>query len=189
MTPAFWQKQYSDRAGKLGNLLPGFSLCALIAMSAQFVSEHSGAPAMLMAILFGIAFSFLNEEENTIGDGVAFTASFVLKFGIVLLGTRISTATLAAVGWPTAVLVVCGLLATIGMGVVFGRLLGQSTRFSILTAGAVAICGASAALAISSVLPRTERSEKQLFLTILGVTALSTVAMIIYPSLLKMLGV
>ena len=50
-----------------------------------------------------------------------------------------------------------------------------------MTAGAVAICGASAALAISSVLPKGENHERDTVFTVIGVTALSTIAMIVYP--------
>ena len=61
------------------------------------------------------------------------------------------------------------------------RAAGLSRPFGILTAGAVAICGASAALAISSVLPKGENHERDTVFTVIGVTALSTVAMIVYP--------
>ena len=169
-------------------IMPGVLLSGVVAMAAQFVSEHSQAPSMLMAILFGMAISFLSEEETTLRAGIDFTAKVVLKIGIVLLGVRISFETLLSLGWEVVALVALGLVATIGFGLAIGRLFGQSVRFSLLTAGAVSICGASAALAISSVLPNTERSERQLFLTIVGVTALSTVAMIVYPALLAQLG-
>lgn len=52
----------------------------------------------------------------------------------------------------------------------------------------MAICGASAALAIASVLPaRADREQDTLFVVI-GVTALSTIAMIAYPILFASLG-
>jgi uncharacterized integral membrane protein (TIGR00698 family) len=51
----------------------------------------------------------------------------------------------------------------------------------VLSGGAVAICGASAALAIASVLPRREEAERETIVTVVTVTALSTVAMILYP--------
>jgi uncharacterized integral membrane protein (TIGR00698 family) len=52
----------------------------------------------------------------------------------------------------------------------------------------VAICGASAALAIASVLPRGDESERDTILTVVTVTALSTVAMILYPMLVAAVG-
>ena len=50
-----------------------------------------------------------------------------------------------------------------------------------MTSGAVAICGASAALAIASVLPKNEFSERNTIFTVISVTTLSTMAMIFYP--------
>ena len=45
-----------------GTLAPGFLVAVVIAIAAQFQSEHYGAPAMLMALLLGIAFNFLAEK-------------------------------------------------------------------------------------------------------------------------------
>lgn len=78
--------------------------------------------------------------------------------------------------------------ATICVGWISARLLGQSADLGILTGCAVAICGASAALAISAVLPKHENSERNTLLTVVGVTGLSTIAMISYPILSKLFG-
>jgi uncharacterized integral membrane protein (TIGR00698 family) len=59
--------------------------------------------------------------------------------------------------------------------------MGRPLVEGLLTGGAVAICGASAALALSSVLPRSERNGQFTLLTVVGVTLLSTAAMIVYP--------
>jgi uncharacterized integral membrane protein (TIGR00698 family) len=58
----------------------------------------------------------------------------------------------------------------------------------LLTGGATAICGASAAIAIAAVLPRDEKSERELIFTIAAVTALSTIAMILYPVIVGIAG-
>jgi uncharacterized integral membrane protein (TIGR00698 family) len=58
----------------------------------------------------------------------------------------------------------------------------------VLTGGATAICGASAAIAIASILPRDEKSERELIFTIAGVTVLSTLAMIVYPVIVGLAG-
>jgi uncharacterized membrane protein YadS len=64
----------------------------------------------------------------------------------------------------------------------------ETPHHGILSGGSVAICGASAALAISAVLPQTKENEKFTLLTVVGVTSLSTLAMIVYPLLVKLLG-
>ena len=50
------------------------------------------------------------------------------------------------------------------------------------------ICGASAALAISAVLPRHPKLERDTIFAVLAVTALSTIAMVAYPILVLGLG-
>jgi uncharacterized integral membrane protein (TIGR00698 family) len=45
----------------------------------------------------------------------------------------------------------------------------------------VGICGASAALAIAAILPKSEKQERETAFAVVAVTALSTMAMIIYP--------
>lgn len=169
--------------------LPGIALAGLVAMSAQFVAEHSQAPSMMMALLFGMVISFVYETDPKVRPGVEFTAKPLLKMGIVLLGARISVDVMIALGWQTACMVTFALIATLGLGLGVGRLLGLDRSLSMLTAGAVSICGVSAALAISAVLPKTEESDKHLLITIIGVTTLSTIAMILYPVLLQQFGI
>ena len=105
----------------------------------------------------------------------------MLRFGVALLGARITIDQIGGLGWYNGGLVVAAVVATIGFGMLAARVLGQSRRFGILTGGATAICGASAAIAIATVLPRDETSERELIFTVAGVTALSTLAMIVYP--------
>jgi len=173
---------------RAGALLPGFLIAALVAVAAQFMAEHYGAPAMLVALLLGMAMNFLSEPAAPTAAGIAFTAREVLKWGIVLLGTRISFDLVAGIGWQMFALVLIATAATLIFGVLAGRVLGKRAGFSVLTAGAVAICGASAALAIHSVLPKSQRSDEQLTFTVLMVTLLSTAAMIVYPVLLAAAG-
>lgn len=172
---------------KLTSIVPGFLVSVVIAVAAQFLSDHYGAPAMLMALLLGIAFHFLAEEGRCV-PGIAVTAREVLRFGVALLGARISVELLVGLGPQLIALVVSGVILTIFFGMLGARLLGRGWRFALLTGGSVAICGASAAMAIAAVLPRNERSESNLIFTVLAVTVLSTIAMIAYPVVTQLVG-
>ena len=172
---------------RLPVLLPGFTVAAVVAVAAQFISEHYGAPAMLMALLLGMALQFLSLEGRCV-EGLGFTARQVLRLGVVLLGARISVELLLDLGAGLIGLIVTAVAATICFGFLAGRALGKGWRFGLLTGGAVAICGASAAMAIAAVLPRDETSETDLSFTVLGVTMLSTLAMIAYPLLTSWFG-
>lgn len=156
-------------------------------MASKFVSEHYGAPSMLLALLFGISLNFLADDARC-AAGIAFAARTLLRVGVALLGLRISFDMIGALGWPIVSLVLIMVPATIGFGFTASRFFGFRYRFAFLSAGAVAICGASAALAIAAILPRDEKSDDRLVFTVVGVTILSTVAMILYPILSQALG-
>lgn len=175
-TRAFWAARF-----------PGLVLAGCVALAAQFLSDHYGAPAMLMAILLGIALNAFSEEGRAVA-GVDFAARTVLRIGVALLGLRISAAMFVDLGAGALALIALGVVATIGFGLMAARLLGQGMAFGFLTGGAVAICGASAAMAIAAVLPRGDRAERDLVFTVVGVTVLSTLAMIVYPILAAKLG-
>jgi len=162
------------------NVFPGLLLSAVLALAVRFVSENLGGPAMLYALLFGMAFNFLANDER-FAAGIQFASRNVLRFGVALLGLRITTTDVLELGWPVISLVAACVVATILFGWVIGRVCGLRNDHSVLSAGAVAICGASAALAIASVLPTHKDHERNTILTVVSVTALSTVAMIFYP--------
>ncbi len=85
-------------------------------------------------------------------------------------------------------MVVASVVLTILISVVLARLLGFGWMFGMLTGGATAICGASAALALSVALPANEKKERATLFTVIGVSALSTLAMILYPMIARSLG-
>ncbi len=165
-------------------LLPGVMVAVIVAITAKFLSEHYDTPAMLLALLLGIAVSFLGEEGKA-KLGIGFSAKTLLRLGVALLGVRISFGLMLGLGFDLIALVVVSVLLTIGFGLTIARFLGHKWRFAFLTAGSVAICGASAAMAISAILPKDERSEERLIFTVMGVTVLSTIAMIAYPILVN----
>ncbi|WP_299074057.1 putative sulfate exporter family transporter [uncultured Paraglaciecola sp.] len=167
--------------------LPGISVSVIVGLAALFLSEHYGAPAMLFALLLGIALSFLY-EGTTCQEGIEFTAKHILRIGVGLLGLRIAFGDLAALGWQTALLLVVAIASTIGLGIVLAKAFGLQKRFGILTGGAVGICGASAAMAIAAVLPESKEKDRDTLLTIVGVTGLSTVAMVLYPIAAELLN-
>lgn len=168
-------------------LAPGLMLAVLVAMAAQFVADHYGAPVMLMAILFGIPLHFLSEDEKC-APGIQFAGKYLLRFGVALLGLRVSFDMVQSIGWAQVAWITFGVASTILLSVFMAPLMGKTRLFGFLTGGAVAICGASAAMAINSILPETEERERNLSFTVISVTVLSTVAMIVYPILARSLG-
>ncbi|ETR78339.1 membrane protein [Afipia sp. P52-10] len=171
---------------RIGDILrltmPGLLASVVVAIAATSLSEHYAAPVMLFALLLGMALNFLFEEGRCVA-GINFAAKHVLRWSIALLGAQMTAADLGSLGVAPIGTMVAGVAVTIAFGALAAPLLGLDRRVGALTGGAVAICGASAALAIAAILPKTETSERDTAFTVIGVTALSTLAMIIYPAI------
>ena len=167
-------------------LMPGVLACGVVAAAATFLSEHYGAPVMLFALLLGMAMNFLS-AEGPCAAGIEFTARQLLRVGVALLGLRITVDQIAALGWHPVLLVVASVVLTIAVSVAAARLFGFKGIFGVLTGGATAICGVSAALALSAALPQHPLKERATLFTVIGVSALSTLAMIVYPIVVRWL--
>lgn len=175
------------RLEPLQRIMPGLMICITIALATTFIADHYGGPTLLYALLFGMTLHFLSEEGRCLA-GVEFAAKRVLRLGVALLGVRITIEQVAELGIGPVLTVVCGVMLTIAMGAVLARLLGLDRDMGLLTGGSVAICGASAALALSAVMPRHATHERNTIMTVVGVTTLSTVAMVTYPLIVGVLG-
>ena len=169
------------------HVLPGTLLAGVVAMAATLVSTLHGGPQLLYALFFGVAFHYLSSDPKA-KPGIEFCSRNVLRLGVGLLGARITASQIAGLGWSTAAIVIAAVVTTLLVGYLLGKSLGLDRAHSVLSGGAVAICGASAALAISSVLPRTKESERFTLMVVVTVTVLSTVAMVVYPLIARALG-
>lgn len=168
------------------NLTPGIALAGVVAMAATFVSTLHGGPQFLYALFFGVAFHYLSQDVKA-KPGIDFCSRGVLRLGVGLLGARITAAQIEGLGWSTALIVIAAVVTTLMCGVLLGKKLGLTRAQSVLSGGAVAICGASAALAISAVLPREKEGDRFTLMVVVTVTVLSTLAMVIYPLIAKLL--
>lgn len=167
--------------------LPGLTVVALGTLAAGFISDHYGAPLTLMALLLGLSLNFLSTDKR-LQAGLGFASRSLLRWGIVLVGTRITVGQMAGLG-TTALLGAIAIVAlTIGVGIVAARRLGFDTAFGVLAGGSVAICGASAAMALSATLGERRISEAQLTLVLVGISAMSAAAMVAYPIIAHLLS-
>ena len=171
----------------LRTYLPGLLMASVAAAAAAWLSDNYGAPLMLMGLLLGLSFNFTNQDAR-LHPGLGFASKTLLRLGIVLLGFRITIWQMAELGWTgfAAVAVILGLV--LGSGVLIARRCNLSAAFGALAGGAVAICGASAALAFAGVLGEKRISQAQLTIVLVAIAAASAVAMPLYPMIGALLG-
>lgn len=166
---------------------PGVLLCLMVAAAAMALAALSGLPVILIALGLGIAARPIADSIAQ-PTGISWSARAPLRLGIALIGVRLSLGDLSEYGWPAVALAVGAVAVSLTAGTVLGRALGLGAQRATLSAGAVGICGASAALAISAVLPASPQRERQTVYTICAVTLLSTIAMVAYPLVARIAG-
>ena len=168
-------------------LVPGLLVTSLVAMSAAFLGNHYKGSMLLFALLLGLALHFISEDKRC-AAGIQFASSTVLRLGVALLGLRLTIDHVVTLGWQTVLALLVAVGLTIALGLLLARLFKLESSLGVLAGGATAICGASAALAISSILPKNANLERDTTLTVVSVTTLSTVAMVLYPLITQWLG-
>lgn len=176
-----------DRPRTAAGFAPGLIAALVVAAAAAFLADHYGGPVMLFALLLGMAMNFLGEVEKC-RAGIDFAARTLLRLGVALLGFRITLGEIAGLGWQPVALVVAAVTLTILVSIWIARRMGFDPLFGLLTGGATAICGASAALALSAAIPRERLQQRDTAFTIMGVSILSTIAMILYPAAASLAG-
>jgi len=135
---------------------------------------------MVVALLIGIALNFLARRPS-FQPGIVFCLKTILRWAVALLGLRIALTEIAALGSVTAVLVMVAMAVTMGAAFLFARAFGREAGYGALAGAGTAVCGASATLATSIVLPDYKGKEADVAFIVVAVNALSTLAMVLYP--------
>jgi uncharacterized integral membrane protein (TIGR00698 family) len=170
---------------------PGVALSALVAaagyFAAPYVAHVAPIPNMVIALVVGIALNPIAARPATT-PGMAFCVRTVLRWAVALLGLRVGLADIAALGPGTAFLIVLAMLATIASGFIVARWYGREPGFGALVGVGTAVCGASATLACSTVVPDYRGKSADIAFVVVAVNALATLAMLVYPPLCILLG-
>ncbi|HYC18175.1 MAG TPA: putative sulfate exporter family transporter [Pseudolabrys sp.] len=172
-------------------LAPGIVLSAFVAaigyFAAPYVAHVVPIPNMVIALIVGIALNPL-AASPVVQPGMNFCVKTLLRWAVALLGLRVGLGDIAALGLGTALLIVVTMAITVGSGFIFARWSGQTPGFGALVGVGTAVCGASATLATSTVVPEYEGKSADIAFVVVAVNALATLAMLIYPPLCIALG-
>jgi uncharacterized integral membrane protein (TIGR00698 family) len=172
-------------------LAPGVLLSALVAaigyIAAPFVAKAVPIPSMVIALVVGIALNPL-AARPAVQPGMNFCVKTLLRWAVALLGLRVGLGEIAALGLQTAVLIVVAMAATVVSGFGFARWYGRSAGFGALVGVGTAVCGASATLATSTVVPDYKGKQADVAFVVVAVNALATLAMLVFPPLCIVLG-
>jgi uncharacterized integral membrane protein (TIGR00698 family) len=172
--------------GGLLQCAPGIVLCFLLAAAAATLAIVGGS-GVLWALLAGTAIASVWQPSVTFIKGIEFSAKYVLRVGVALLGFQISASALQVLDAATVTALAANVLIILLIGYAAGPFFGIERNLSLVLAASVAICGAAAAAAFALAVPREEISKRDLGCTIGIVSLLSLAAMLVYPVLAGLL--
>lgn len=173
---------------RVGTLIPGILLCAVIAGAALLLRQVSGL-MMLSPMIGSIALGAL--MHNALGTpasakpGVAFSLRWILRFAIILLGFQLTGQQVMDVGATGLAIIAISLIACFAVTKPLGAALGIDAKLVELIAAGTSICGASAVIAANTI---TRAPEEDCAYAVACVSLCGMVAMVLYPSLPLLLG-
>jgi uncharacterized integral membrane protein (TIGR00698 family) len=181
----------STFASRMRSLAPGLgcslAIAAIAFAAAKIINHAVPIPPLVIALAIGIALNPI-VEHLPFEPGIFFATHGLLRTAVALMGLRISLSDIVSLGLSTTLLVSAAMLVTLASGLLFARLFRQSYYQGLLAGAGTAVCGASAGMAIASILPDYKRKQADLIFLVVAVNTLSTIAMVLYPPFCAWLG-
>lgn len=174
-------------AAALAAASPGLAVILAIAAAASALHHLPGASVLSPLILatgLGIAVRALAGTRPPLAAGQQFVLRRLLRLAIVLLGFQISFAQVAAIGPGGVAIVLCAVPATFLVMVLAGRALALDPALTALIASGTSVCGASAIVAVNTVVGAP---EEDVAYAVACITLFGTGAMFLYPALAPVL--
>ena len=169
-------------------LLPGVALAAavtVVAFGLRQLPPFAAVSPLMLAILVGMLVRNLFGTPGRADAGLAACLRRPLRLGIVLLGLQLTLAQLVSVGAGGLAILLLAVGATYLVTVAAGRLIGVDPRLAKLIGAGTAICGASAIIAVNTVVRDRDGGVPY---ALAVVTLYGTIAMFSYPLALHALG-
>lgn len=167
-------------------VVPGLALvAALVAVAAE---AHSAVPwisSLTFAVILGIALRNTVGVPRSAAPGVRLAGRTLLRVGVAMLGLQLAVGDVVGLGLGPVVAVATGLAAVFLATVGIGRRMGLPTGRAMLIGAGVAVCGAAAVAAMSSVL---ETDEDDTATAVAVVTLYGSLAIVLLPLLAHGLG-
>ncbi len=138
-----------------------------------------------LAILLGFVLGQFVAPNATTKPGLKYAEKTVLAVAIGLLGARLDGGALAALGWPTALLLVGMMLVTMMAGLGFARLCGLGPGLGWTLGVGSAVCGSSA---IAAAAPFVDAKDEEVALSVGVVNLLGTLGIFVLPGLVFAFG-
>ena len=159
---------------------PGLAAAAMVAAVARVSAQWLplGLSEILVAVWLGLVLATLGWIPASTSTGLRFAQQRVLRFGIILLGARLSLLDVASIGLGALGLVVVCMTLVFAFVLALGHWTRLPRRLVILIGVGTAVCGNSAIIATAPVL---KAEEREVSFAVATITLFGTLAVFLYP--------
>jgi uncharacterized integral membrane protein (TIGR00698 family) len=168
---------------KLLNILPGLVMCIIIGGISFIVARYIPLGSVTISILLGVLTANIVRLPDITKEGVRFAEKKILTWAIALLGLELDYRVLLSLGYSTIVIILAGVIFTIGMGLFWGKILKAGRNLSLLVGIGNAVCGSSAIAAAQGVI---KAEEEDVGVSIAVINLLGTVGIFLLPGIFFM---
>lgn len=163
-------------------ILGVFTEISVLSTQIELIKQIHISP-LIIAILLGTVLShlFKHSFKEYLNDSINFSTKYVLRFGIILYGFRLTLQNLTEVGLEGLVFAIFIVSSTFIIGYIIGtKFLKMDKEITILTSVGSSICGAAAVLATESVIKTPAYKSA---VAVSTVVIFGSIAMVLYPVL------
>jgi uncharacterized integral membrane protein (TIGR00698 family) len=173
-------------------IIPGFLVAAAITVVAHLASAGIGRligrganpfSPILLAVLLGLAVGNTVRLPGAVRDGITFGVRKLLRFGIILMGIRLSIVAVLRIGAVAVGLVALCIVAALALTIGLAGRIGISRKLGMLIAAGTSICGVSAIVATA---PAIGANEEETAYAIGSITIFGLLATLAYPYLVEL---
>lgn len=164
-------------------LMALFAFAAFYIADFQWVKDLSLSP-LIVGIVLGMLYanSLRNHLPDTWVPGIKFCTKQILRWGIILYGFRLSFQQVLEIGLGAVVIDVLVIVGTMGLGLLFGKMLKMDRDETLMVSTGSAICGAAAVLGAE---PVVKCAPHKTAIAVSTVVIFGTLSMFLYPILYR----
>jgi len=170
-------------------IIPGVTLCLVIAVIACFIVKQTDVFALMGAPVLAILMSMILvlgvPLRADLKYGVAFTSKKVLQLAVVLLGFGLNLSTLGKIGVTSLPVIVFTIATSLIVAFVLQRLLKIPAKTATLIGVGSSICGGSA---IAATAPVIDANDGEIAQAVSVIFLFNVIAALIFPSIGAKLG-
>jgi len=167
-------------------LLASIAVAIVSFIITEFISFSTATVAIILGMIVGNYFyKTFHGEGSAYKSGVKFAEKDLLMFAIALMGINLNFTMLANLGVQTILIIVLGMVFTIFMGILLGKLFKLNPQLSLMIGIGNGVCGSSAIAATSGV---AKVKSNDIGVSIALVNLMGTIGIFLAPALAQLMG-